>query len=261
MLNSGLALHSCGHFSAQPEHSMARTKPVDHLLIWVLGGRGHAQAGGHKVQAQPGDLLVFPKGVSQAYGSDKADPWNIVWVHFDGRSAVDFMRFLGQQGKLRLRLGLDATLRDRFEELVLYHTGASPDRKRLCDCLLWGLLGLMRHRLEQPVRHTDERLPTLGRGLQKYVQEHLARPIRMEDLARVAGLSQRQTTRLFQTLFRASPMQYVLQQRVARAAMLLTETDGSVKKIALEVGCVDPYYFSRLFRRHMQQSPSRWRDG
>ncbi len=260
MLNTGLQIHTCGHFSGQPDHYMARSQPTDHLLIWVLGGRGHAKVGRQSVQAQPGDLLVFPKGLPHAYGSSQTDPWDIVWVHFEGHNAGQFIRFFAQQGNLRLPLGLDTTLRDRFEELVLYHSGASADRQRLCDCLLWGLLGLIVHRLELQGQVIDERLPTLGRRLQKYVQAHLASPLHMDDLARVAGVSQRQATRLFHQLFRTSPMQYVLQQRVARAAMLLSETDWSIKKIALEVGCGDPYYFSRLFRQHMHLSPSQWRD-
>ncbi|MEX0775980.1 MAG: helix-turn-helix domain-containing protein [Phycisphaeraceae bacterium] len=266
-----LNLNSSGHFVDSPSHHTVRDNPLDYLLIWVLGGRGFAACGGQSVQARPGHLLLFPPGVPQEYGSDQEQPWDIVWVHFAGAAADELVRRLSpappgesppmthQDPPLALDLGLDANLHERFTELVVAHATRSEQRQLLCNCLLWGLLGLVIHRLEMrgQVREPD-RLPDVQR-LQAHIHEHLTKRITSEDLAHVAGLSVSQLNRVFQKLFHQSPMQYVTQQRIAKACLLLSETGMPIKAIAGAVGCDDPYYFSRLFHRQMGMPPSAYR--
>lgn len=249
-----------GHFANQPDHAMVREHPKDHLLIWVLAGRGYARLGRQKVLAGPGDLLCFPKGKPHAYGSDRTDPWDIVWAHFDGHFADKFMKQIAPEGQLKVSLGLDLILRGRFEELLLHFNMPALAHREFCHCLLGAILGHMVYRLSQPPASGQERWLTLSRDIQHYVQEHLTDPLTMEDLAKLAGVSPRQLSRLFHQLFQTSPMHYVNQQRLVRAATMLSETDWSVKRIALEVGFTDPYYFSRLFGRQMHLSPSQWRN-
>ena len=47
--------------------------------------------------------------------------------------------------------------------------------------------------------------------------------------------------------------------RVRAAQLLLTDTDMPLTNIALEVGCASLQHFSALFRKHVGESPSRWR--
>lgn len=257
--SSPLRLVSTGHFRDLPTHYTHRPAPTNYLIIWVLGGRGFARSRGQDVIATPGDLLVFHPSHEQEYGSDAHVPWDIVWAHFEGTSAPSLIEQIAADGTLRVPFGIDGRLRDRFMELVAHSPASTPQLKHLVNCLLWGILGLIIYRRQTASTGRDDDDSRLMHTIHTLVQERLAEPIQMDDLAELVNTSPRQLNRLFHRLFGTTPMHYVLQQRLARAAALLEQTTLSVGQVAQKVGIPDPFYFSRLFTRHMQRSPSDWR--
>ena len=51
------------------------------------------------------------------------------------------------------------------------------------------------------------------------------------------------------------PIDYIIQYRLKKSFEMLN--DGyKVREVALSVGYDDPYYFSRLFKKHFNFSPS-----
>lgn len=104
-----------------------------------------------------------------------------------------------------------------------------------------------------------------GRGLVRvarvlaWIEQHLAEPITLADLAQVAGVSAPHLRRLFRSAVGSSPQAAVLGARLRRAADLLTTSDESITAIAFHVGFNDSNYFARQFRQVMGTSPSDWR--
>ncbi len=94
-----------------------------------------------------------------------------------------------------------------------------------------------------------------------WLQQHFNEDIRVEDLARRAGLSSRQFHRLFKAATGHSPLQYVLHLRIDRAKVLLRETPDTLTEIALCLGFNDSNYFSRQFRRQTGMTPRVFRTG
>ena len=93
----------------------------------------------------------------------------------------------------------------------------------------------------------------------EYVREHYARPIKLEELARMAHLSLRQFERRFRAVFQITPMKHIRNVRVRAACNRLASTNDTVAAIALEVGFYDHSHFTRSFKRVMGLSPSEYR--
>lgn len=96
---------------------------------------------------------------------------------------------------------------------------------------------------------------------QRHGREHLAAPIGVEDLARVAGLSRYHFTRLFKAHTGLAPMAWLLDQRIREATRLLRTTALSLKEISARCGFSDPGYFGRLFSHRTGQTPGEYRRG
>ncbi|WP_434751903.1 helix-turn-helix domain-containing protein [Paenibacillus amylolyticus] len=88
-----------------------------------------------------------------------------------------------------------------------------------------------------------------------YMTRHYMKEIRMDEMARMAGLSVNHFIRTFKRQFRLTPMDYILKQRMAKAKQLLFSTD-KIKEIAEQVGYRDEHYFSRVFKKNEGIAPT-----
>lgn len=98
--------------------------------------------------------------------------------------------------------------------------------------------------------------PQVGMDLAiEYMTHHYTKEIRMQDMARLAGLSVNHFIRSFKRQFGMTPIDYILKLRMNRAKQLLFSTD-KIKMIAEQVGYKDEHYFSRLFKKNEGVAPT-----
>src|SRR5688572_31974284 len=84
-------------------------------------------------------------------------------------------------------------------------------------------------------------------------------PLRVDDLARAAGLSRAHFSREFARAFGESPHAYLLTRRLERAAALLRMTDRSVADVCFSVGLQSVGSFTTSFKRTYGMSPTAYR--
>ncbi len=92
-----------------------------------------------------------------------------------------------------------------------------------------------------------------------HLETHYNEEVDPATLAEIARMSERSFFRIFQSAMSLSPMAYVLQLRINRAAALLRNSGLSITEIAYEVGFNDSNYFTRQFKRLFEQSPRQYR--
>lgn len=93
----------------------------------------------------------------------------------------------------------------------------------------------------------------------QYIHDHFAEPLDLKAIAASASLSQSEALRCFRSTIGTTPIQYVRQFRISRAARLLTETDGHVADIAGDCGFTDVSYFTKTFREMKGCAPMQYR--
>lgn len=101
-------------------------------------------------------------------------------------------------------------------------------------------------------------LPTIARAA-AYLREHFQEPVRIEELARKAGVSPRHMERQFKGVFGIGPHEFLVKTRVQAAARLLRETNLNLVEIAMDCGFCDQSALTRSFQRHMGITPTEFR--
>ncbi|HVU57829.1 MAG TPA: helix-turn-helix transcriptional regulator [Puia sp.] len=81
----------------------------------------------------------------------------------------------------------------------------------------------------------------------------------LDLLSAEACLSKYHFLRLFRSAYGYSPHQYIQEQRMEKARMLLSRSDTPVSDVADRLGFINSQSFSRLFTQRMGVSPSKYR--
>ena len=83
--------------------------------------------------------------------------------------------------------------------------------------------------------------------------------VRLEEIAKNAGVSQPTLVRLFRRHFQRHPLEYLIGLRLEFARSMLTATDLPLKEISWRSGYSSPYYFSTAFRKKYGAAPREYR--
>ena len=89
------------------------------------------------------------------------------------------------------------------------------------------------------------------------LRDRFAEPVRMEELAAVAGMSVSAFHRQFKAVTARTPLQYQKQLRLMEARRLLISEDVNVESAAYQVGYESPSQFSREYTRMFGAAPKR----
>lgn len=246
-----------GHYRKAAGHHMHREHHRDNLLIYCTDGQAYLSIEGQPFTITAGDLLLLPAGAHHRYTADPENPWTIHWVHYTGPLAADFQRHMGFDKEIRVRhLGRQPRLMVDFNGLLaVRQTGFRTA----------GLVHVA-NRLRQllaavPLNADDaeqEQHPDLDL-IHNFMRENLDKRISLEQLAELAALSPAHFATRYRILTGESPIQHFIHLKVERACQLLDTTGLSFLEISARLGYDDNYYFSRLFKKVMGQSPRDYR--
>lgn len=95
----------------------------------------------------------------------------------------------------------------------------------------------------------------------EFIETNLKNPLKVKDIADSVGYSLFYFTRIFNTIVRFSPYDYLMRRRIHTSARELIETDAKIIEIALEYQFNNHETFIRAFRRVFGITPKDFRKG
>jgi AraC-type DNA-binding domain-containing proteins len=91
-----------------------------------------------------------------------------------------------------------------------------------------------------------------------HIEVRLHLPLRVAELAEVAGMSEKYFILYFKQALGITPGAYVYQLKMNRARELLYSRTFSIQQIAERLGYPDPFSFSKAFKKYYKVPPSRF---
>lgn len=99
------------------------------------------------------------------------------------------------------------------------------------------------------------------RNAAQYIEENYNSYISLEALSQRLGLSTQYFCKLFKKEMGVNFVDYITKTRLEKAIEMMKEGGKSVKEICFLVGYSDPNYFSRIFKKYTEHSPSEFIKG
>lgn len=262
-LTRDLCVTHIGHFSAAGGHYVERPHGTSqHILIACLAGAGSCVLNDQKWHLDPGDVLFLPPREPHVYRADERSPWTIFWFHFRGIRVPDYLASLGVSNRLPvLSVAEPAVLLDAFEDCFRHVTHgfgeAALTGLTTAFARLLGLAKVHQRASGSRARRAESRLLKVL----SLMRDELARPWTLAELAREAHLSVPHFSELCRRQCGMPAIALLTRLRLQRAMDLLQRGHHNVAEAASAVGYDDPFYFSRLFKKHMGLPPSACRQG
>ena len=99
------------------------------------------------------------------------------------------------------------------------------------------------------------------RSMIAYINQHYPERITLAEIAKIAGVSEREASRCFKKTIGQSPMEYLIKDRLNQSKKLLLETNMTITAICQQCGFSDSAYFGKVFRKSYGMTPSEYRSG
>ena len=230
-------------------------------LVYISSGGGKFESE-HDISArvEPGHVfLLFPQ-VWHRYMPDPDTGWHEHWIGFDGDTARRWVRykFISCKNPV-VKVNAEDTVLATFSRMMQSIRANRPALQQILAGATNNLMGLF-YSAQQAQPATEAANPNGIELAISRIQNEFGREMDMKVLAQELGVSYSWFRHTFSAHTGLSPHQYLLELRLVRARNLLAETQLSVKEIAMQTGFGDEFYFSRLFRQKLNQSPSQWRN-
>ncbi|MGW5650708.1 AraC family transcriptional regulator N-terminal domain-containing protein [Streptomyces humi] len=120
--------------------------------------------------------------------------------------------------------------------------------------ILWRLITGEQGTLVRQIGLADSRLTQISRAV-RFIREHYTEPLRVEDLARLSGMSASPFHRHFRAVTAMTPIQYQKHIRLQEARLRLMSSTDDIADVGYAVGYDSASQFSREYRRQFGRPP------
>ena len=97
--NSFFYVQETGCLKTEDAAATQRHNLESFLIAAIISGRGELTIGNETFALMKGDCFFVDCRVSHFYKSSEADPWEIMWIHFNGATSQQYYDFFISQSK------------------------------------------------------------------------------------------------------------------------------------------------------------------
>ena len=176
-------------------------------------------------------------------------PTELLWFHFSGGESAAYVRLLTSEG---ICFDGNHEILQYFEQIFHYGDKQVYNEHRISVCIQSVLCCLA-------VPDTKPDIPEVIRPAVEYIAEHFREEVTLEMLADLCHVSVTHLIRCFAKYIGFRPHDYLQEQRLRHAKVLLTGSALSIEQIAEQSGFNSASHFSRVFRSREKMTPSKFR--
>ena len=245
-------------------------------LVLILDGHGKHQVGREVYDISAGDVFVMLGETSHCY--PEASKLSLINLLYDtgnlrlpradlgalpGYHALFQVEpRLRQQQRFQNRLKLEMPELGRLIGLVTEMEAElrakTPGSHFLATAHFMRVIGLLARAYMRMPAEKERPLHQISELL-GHLEQHYAEPLTIDDLTKVARMSQSTLFRVFRHIMGRSPVDYLIRLRVGKAAQILRREPLRISEVSEAVGFFDSNYFSRQFRQVMGVGPREYR--
>lgn len=121
--------------------------------------------------------------------------------------------------------------------------------------IIYQFVGKFIHHAKPKFQISDPRIETALKTISANIHEVIS----VDTLARDACMTKDHFIRLFHKNVGLTPVQFIINDKMTKAQLMLSSENMSIKEIAYALGYFDISYFNRIFKKHTMMTPLQYR--
>lgn len=220
---------------------------VDGECCVIIEGESHI--------LRSGDLVFMPKGKMRSYFS-MCKELTMYEINFEAYvNGKPWNEALGVDMTYPvIHTGDVSSIAKLFEDSLRYEMNKDP----MYDVIFCANIALVIK--EFLLKHAEKKkLTTPFDEVISYMHKNVEKALKLSELASISYMQPTYFVKKFKLSFKESPIVYFNKLKVYRAMTLFATTDMSVYEVSKAVGVYDNSYFSRMFKKYTNMTPSEYK--
>ena len=252
------AMESLGISYCDDTYHITRPCAFMNVFEYVISGSGTVKTSTATFHPSAGDSYFLRAGESHDYYSNTKDPWVKIWINVMGPLPTSVLDAYGlTKSTLLPQIDISDYL-EQIHKIAYTHTTDMNLMYDRCFVVFVRLCQYIRQALSEHKNFSNISDNIIQ--LKNYIDTHLEEPLTLEKCNDISHLSTSQTIRSFRQAYGVPPYEYLSQQRIESAKVLLRGSALDIQDIAMQLGFTDQYYFSKYFKKRTGKSPKDYRN-
>ena len=234
-----------GNTTARPEWYLEETSATGFSRIYyILSGRIHYRDSNSSLDLEPGRVYVLPSAIPYRAMRERTPEFICTYMH------ISF-----EEAQVNALIELDPNKDECLKNYILtIRSAIDQNGHRLLDRLADSFSCFLQD------HHAYIPSTPMQKTVLQYVREHLSENIVIEELSHLLSYHPNYFIRLYKQETGYTPYQYILQQRMQYAVVLLNKGKSN-QEICEACGYTDSSTFTRAFRQYYGVTPQKYRMG
>lgn len=261
-----LGLYQFGWEHCEPSHSFGPAMRNHFLFHYVISGTGTLIAENSKKESISYSIksgqgfMIFPNQIC-TYIADAQQPWEYVWIEFDGLRAKETVELSGLCVNSPVYKAKYKDVAQTMKDEMLYiinHKDDSPFH--LIGHLYLFIDSFVKSSAITQISKSNNLRDFYIKEALSFIEQNFQNDITVEEIAACCGLNRSYFGKIFHEVLGKSPQEFLISYRMTKATELLKLTSLSIAEVGSAVGYLNQLHFSRAFKKNYGISPRQWRN-
>lgn len=252
-------VQEAGYLQSLKPHESRRRGLDSYLFMIILSGSGIVRYNKESRTVTASDCVLLDCRSEYSHISSADDPWELMWIHFNGPHAAFYYQYFTERSSSIFRLPDASHASGTISKIIELHEVRTADSALITSCIITDLLTCAVTAAGTKKENDNSSVNAKLNAVINYIDGHFTEKLSLDDIASRFYISKYYLSHAFKKKYNTGIMQYVLMKRVSLAKEMLRYSGDSIESVAAGCGISDASYFNKLFKKAEGITASQYR--
>ena len=261
---NGLYMIMGGITYPSPDYCIIRTERSGifaggvYVLEYIKSGKGYIEADDGVYEVSGGDTVFMTAKQRITYYSDRADPYQKIWINFTGPLTAGMASGLSLDKRV---YAIKYNSEPLIKEIHGLRAGINKsNRAESFDRMAVLILKILTtiNRTVRAGNNAGARRSSAERA-KEYIDEQLIPNLTLDDISNELRINKNYLIHSYKRRYGISPNQYIISKKIEHSKKMLLEKEMSISEISSVLNYSSTQHFSKAFKMAVGVSPGEYR--